>query len=624
MIRPHAADESGMTLIEVVLSMLLFAIIMAPLTTMTFDSLHDLFRSREVSQRTDSYTRSAYLFTTGLSYAQLPLRQAEANQLEYRVRLDDGDRYVFVWKSCTPGAGIQPGIYAAISAPRRNLVVNPSFEDGAETAYGALGMRPTSTGLSSAQNGSQYLQFGQTNQGYPDDADPASAPPGTASQGTSAQNTGQGTNPATPTSGQRRQWPLGSATPSFTFANGSPYNQDFTIGAPAGWTRHYREDENRGQAVAPTEWPQAERVTFAQADDPVNASDPIVRQAPTSITGGLRAGSRALRLTTWGSRDPRRQAGSYFIGAQPTRPSYAYLQSRVFSASPGTRFLVGGYMADLVEGTGDAKTRPRIEWFWMRSENGREQVIPERSGAVTMPDTDDDTPDGGLNAPSTDFGTFRYKVTRPAPEGTVGIQLRLTVGQFTANDSALFDGIMLQPMSGPRIDTQRVNDYSADRTSRSPHTYFDGSTPPVTGSDVVANVYAGTPGLTSSAQWDRSETDAGAGEPATPQLDPSSWGSRSFVTSLGQVANPASFQSRAQLLFSFDDGDFKAGGMCAAGAPSLFEYANGAGSALTAGTAAARTQTRQVQVNLPVFRNPQTADDLRFPVGSLLAGGDQS
>jgi hypothetical protein len=643
-------DEQGVTLIEVVLSMLLFAMIMAPLTALTMNSLHDLFRARETSQRTQSYTRSSYLFTSGLANAQMPLRQAGANQIEYRLRLDDGDRYVFIWKACTPGGGIQPGIYAAISSPRYNLVTNASFEDGAEDAYGAF--RPTSNGFSdtnsggASDNGVGYLRFGQNNQGYPDDANPASADPGSDSDAKPAKaRTGTGTNPDTPTSGARLTWNLGQATLGYDSTDqspqGTPYNQDYTIGAPAGWTRHYRDDENRGQAVAPTEWPQAERVTFAQAAQNADPTRPFP-VAMVTPTGSIRAGSRALRLSTYGALDTRRvpdnpatplvDESRYYLGPQPVRSTYAYMDSQTFTASPGTRFLVGGYMADLVDGTSastDPKRRPRIEWFWVTGENGHEEVIPERSGAVTMPDTDDDTPDGGLNAASNDFNTFRYKVTRPAPEGTTGIRLRLTAGQFTQNDRALFDGIMLQPMSGPRIDTARVNDYAARATSgaRSPHTFFDGSTI-VTGSDIVNPVYQGITGLTTSAAWEPSATST----TATAFLSPSSYGTRGFVaTPNGTLATTSTFQSKAQLLFSFEDSDFAAGGLCGSGAPALFEYYDGAsptGTQLPTGTQAQRAtaaaSARTVRVNLPVFRNPATQDTLRFPVGSTLSLGGTS
>lgn len=604
--------ELGQSLVEVILGMALFALLMLPLTLYTGRAIQDLFRAREVSERTDSYSRSAYLFTSGMAYAQMPLRQAYPDQLEYHVRLDDGDRYVMVWRDCRAGSGVVPGIYAAISSPRYNLVTNPSFE----TSW-----RET---------------------GYPDDADRESAPPGTVADGTVSANTGLGTDPVT-----RGQMRLGQATLGYNSTiDGTDYNQDYTIGAPQNWERHYRDDENRGDAVAPTEWPTAERVTLAQAQ----------AGAAVAPTGSIRAGNRALRLTTWASLDARtrdastdgddtrysatdpkypnqltnttgadgRRLGHYFLFPQPQRATYTYLQSPVYSAAPGTRFLVGGYMADLTDAIGDTvdpNNRPRIEWYWVTSKNGKQVVIPERSGAVTMPDTDDDTPDGGLNAAPNDFSTYRYKITRPAPEGTVGIQLRLTPGLVTPgrvnpnnvapiknSDAALFDGIMLQPMSGPRIDTQRTNDYSADRSSRSPHTYFDGSVK-VVGSDVWSDAYnpviAAPAGRSWAPYW-----------LGTPQLSASGLGSSSFANAYPPTAatdwTQPRIQNRAQLLFAFD-GTSDPGCL-----GNLFTYYGATGAPLTTDSDR-RTQTREVAVNLPVFRNPETADLIRFPVGSLLS-----
>jgi Tfp pilus assembly protein PilV len=621
----RARHEEGMTLIEVVLGLLLFAMIITPLTLLTFNSLHDLFRARATSQRTDSYARSAYLLSGALANAQVPLREASDNQIEYRVHLDDGDRYVLLWRDCRTSS-VQPGIYAAISSPRYNLVTNSSFEDASETAYAAQSGDVTRSAA--------YLRTG-SNEGFPDDVNPVSAPPGTAREGTAAENTGTGRNPVSLGYG----WPLGASSPA---ADGKPkysstnpdsnYNQDYTIGSPALWTRHYRGDENRGAAVAPTEWPQAERLTSAEAATALAAvGAPVAQQQ-------IRAGTRALRLTTWSGLDPRRRAGNYNLPAQPLRTSSSYLQSQTFTASPGTRFLVGGYMADLTDGPNAsgstlAKRRPRIEWYWVTSKNGIEQVIPERSGAVTMPDTDDDTPDGGLNAPSNDFSTFRYKITRPAPEGTVGITLHLTAGQITgaptASDQALFDGITLQPMSGPRIDTTRVNAYAARAASgaKTPHTYFDGSTL-VTGSDTVAGIYAPTIAPPAGHTW----TPYWLG---TPFLSASGYGSTSFVQNTGETANTDDprIQNRRQLLFAFDTTDADGNGIsddsgCGSTvkngtsytytASNLLSYVAADGTVLTTASDR-RTKTREVEVNLPVFKNAQTNDTLRFPIGSLLS-----
>jgi type II secretory pathway pseudopilin PulG len=482
-------SEAGVTLLEVLIGLTLFLVLTPIVSSLILNQLETANKQTQRKERIETIAQGNRIFTDYLPLAQV-LIDTRDNSLEWAVQGPQGPRYYHLWvdsSDCTARVAYlnslstsqrieedqtcNQHVYYRYREPAINLIPNSNFNEDWLDGYDWNGNCPINALDSDPCFENEWndkLVSGNLGQ------------PGRIDYKEWVDKNKNGTQQATEIEDfngdslyDRNEW----------------NDNDDGLFAPTEWT-----DLNNNGRVDAGEWTDANN-NYRIDDEKDDFKEPPGWRRNVYGSQIDEFDLNPVQLPNIGG-----EGNSVLTVSQPAysppRNTYTWVESPVYPAAPGDVFLIGGLMRDLNPSLASTSTEgnptngwPRIEWYWVRKDKDNAQslivrgdqslrLIQERSGSVIK------EPD----STSLDTLGWRSSVTQQAPQGVVGIVLRLSPALLSRNDGAVYDRMLLQ-----RVPAGRKIESSSDL-------YFDREVSPT--SSVYKNS-AGefTPNFLGESDW---------------------------------------------------------------------------------------------------------------------------